>query len=191
MFVSQHPAVSRSFPSGPKLICCGQIVCRGKMWAVVWTLWSPHEPPLFVSAPPDSCSSHSWEREAISRQFHPSTPSCLSSIRQLPSCCPDGLFFKLLNPGWAYKHMETKGMCIPGIESFEQFVFRSSGRVERKNGRWLLNIVGVERGFTHNPPTWKCFNCMKTFCGTVFEAQGRTATLLLDHFNNLFSGSKQ
>lgn len=42
MCVSQHPAGSRSFPSGPKLICCGQIVCKGKkMWVVVWMLRSP------------------------------------------------------------------------------------------------------------------------------------------------------
>lgn len=83
-------------------------------------------------------------------------------------------------------------LCILGMERFFKLVcfFRSSGPVEIKKvikQTWCRNGL-----YIIHPPTWTYFSCMKTYCGTVFfEAQGRIASSLLDHFNNLLAGSKQ
>lgn len=53
--VSQRPAALHSFPGGPKLICCGQIVCEGENVSCCLVA-SILQPPPFVSAPADSCS---------------------------------------------------------------------------------------------------------------------------------------
>lgn len=92
--VRRRPAGSRSLPSGPKLICCGQIVFSGVKCELLSGCRAPRcETPLFVSATPDICRPHSWGREVITGQFHPYAPPCLSSISKLPSCFLHGLFF--------------------------------------------------------------------------------------------------
>lgn len=125
MFVIGNTQLDLCCPSGPELICRGQIVCKGEKCELLSGCCGPHTGHLYLSqAPPDSCSSHSWEREAISKQFHPTTPSCPPSIRQLPSWTVVNFQIHIL-------HTEAMCMCIPGMEStLSCFVLRSSGSVE-------------------------------------------------------------
>lgn len=114
MFVSQHPAVSLFFPDGPKLICCGQIVCKDKMRAVCLDAVVPHMNHHYLSQQHQTAAALTAGRERLlAGNFTPPLP--YASLRQLPSCFPDGLglfLFILLNPGLAYQHMETH-MCTP------------------------------------------------------------------------------
>lgn len=90
--VSQRPAAFLYFPSGPKLICCGQIVCKGENVRCLCGCWAPlHQPPPFVSAPADSCSPHSWKREGpLAGNFTPAHSCFPTSFHA--SCCNLCLF---------------------------------------------------------------------------------------------------